>query len=57
MVTASLRVTCIFTMPKFGQGLKCSACLETIFSIRRQDMWGSKLFKRKDTSRSEQCHK
>ena len=51
MVTASLRVTYIFTMPKFGQGLQCSICLEVIFSIRGLGMWGNKLFKGKDMSR------
>ena len=51
MVTASLRVTCIFTMPKFGQGLKYSVCLEIIFSVRGLGMWENKLFKGKDMSR------
>lgn len=51
MITASLRVTCIFTMPKFGQGLKRSVCLEIIFSIRGLGMWGNKLFKGKDMTR------
>lgn len=50
MVTAPLRVTCIFTMPKSGQGLKCSECLEIIFSIKGRGIWGNKP-KGKDTSR------
>lgn len=53
MVTASLRVTCIFTTPKFGQGLKHSICLEIILFIRGLGMWGNKLFKGKDMSRKE----